>query len=90
MRMDRNVNYRIQSWMGCIMEVWVLIRLGLAKRVGADLALRIQVDQFRSEEKSGYTSEEVEDSQLAEEMGTDGKTQRTVRVKALEGQVVDG
>lgn len=61
--------------------------MGLAKRSGADLALRVRVEDFRAEVKEGYSKEEVYDSQLAEENGTDGKTERVFKAKALEGDV---
>ena len=60
---------------------------GLAKRAGADLALRVKVEEFKAEENAGYSKEEVYDSQLAEENGTDGKTERIYKVKSLDGKV---
>jgi hypothetical protein len=60
---------------------------GLAKRSGAELALRVRVNRFNADVKSGYSKEEVYDSQLAEENGTDGKTERIYRAKALVGDV---
>lgn len=61
--------------------------LGLAKRAGADYALRAKVLKFDAQEHTGYSSEEVYDSQLAEEQGTDGKTQRVFKAKAIDGHV---
>ena len=61
--------------------------LGLAKRAGADYALRVRVLHFDAIEQSGYQTEEVLDSQLAEETGTDGKTERVFKAKALDGKV---
>jgi hypothetical protein len=60
---------------------------GIAKRAGADYALRAQVLQFDAPLHEGYSTEEAQDSQLAEEQGTDGKTQRVYKVKALDGHV---
>jgi hypothetical protein len=60
---------------------------GIAKRSGAEVALRAKVLKFDAQDYSGYTSEEVYDSQLAEEHGTDGKTQRVYKVKSLNGDV---
>ncbi len=60
---------------------------GIAKKVGADYALQIQVLQFNSSIHSGYSSREMIDTQLADEQGTDGKTDQVFQVKTLEGQV---
>jgi hypothetical protein len=59
----------------------------IARKVGADFALRVQVDDFAAEDRSGYSTEEVIDSQIAAEQGTDGKTQQTFQVKSLDGHV---
>lgn len=60
--------------------------LAIAKRAGADYSLRAEVLQFDAETHEGYSSEEVEDSQLAEERG-DGKTQRYFKAKSIEAKV---
>jgi hypothetical protein len=60
---------------------------GIAKRAGADYALRAKVLKFEAPIHEGYSSEEVYDSQLAHEMGTDGKTQQVYKIKAMEGDV---
>jgi len=60
---------------------------GIARRAGAEVALRAKVVRFDAQEQTGTMTEEVYDSQLAAEQGTDGKTQRVYRVKSLEGNV---
>jgi hypothetical protein len=60
---------------------------GIAKRAGADFALQAKVLKFDAPVREGYSSEEVVDSQLAEEMGTDGKTQQVFKTKSMEGDV---
>lgn len=60
---------------------------GLAQRAGAELALRVKVTEFKAEVQTGYHQEEVYDSQLAEENGTDGKTERVYKAKSLDGAV---
>lgn len=60
---------------------------GIAKRTGADYALRARVIQFQADQNEGYSSDTVYDSQLAEEQGTDGKTERVYKVKSLDGHV---
>ncbi|MBI2711884.1 MAG: hypothetical protein HYX41_03315 [Bdellovibrio sp.] len=59
----------------------------LAKRAGAEVALRVSVDEFHADERSGYNKEEVYDSQLADENGTDGKTERVYKAKSIDGSV---
>lgn len=60
---------------------------GIARRAGAELALKAKVLEFSADTREGYSSESVEDSQLAEETGTDGKTERLYKVKAMTGKV---
>ncbi len=60
---------------------------GWAQAAGADLALRIEVRRFEAETHEGVSSETVTDSQLAAERGDDGKSERLVRVKSLDGAV---
>lgn len=60
---------------------------GIAKRAGADYALQAKVLQFEAPIHEGYSQEEVYDSQLAEEMGTDGKTERIYKVKSMDAKV---
>lgn len=61
---------------------------GLAKRAGADIALRAKTLEFEAEEHQGYSEEEVYDSQLAQERGEkEGHTKRLYKVKSLEGRV---
>lgn len=61
---------------------------GIARRAGADLALRARVIQFDADTREGYSSEEVEDSQLAAERGKDkGKDTRYFKAKSLTGKV---
>lgn len=61
---------------------------GLARRAGAEIALRVKVLEFEAEEREGYSEEEVYDSQLAEERGEkEGHTKRLYKVKSLEGRV---
>lgn len=60
---------------------------GIARRAGGEVALRAKVLNFDAEERQGYSTEEVYDSQLAEEMGTNGKTERVYKVKSLDGYV---
>jgi hypothetical protein len=62
--------------------------LGIARRAGADYGLKAKVLEFFGEEKQGYSTEEVYDSQLAAERGEkEGKTQRLYKVKSLTGRV---
>ncbi len=61
---------------------------GIAKRAGADDALRVRVLNFDAITHSGYSEEEVEDSQLAEEEGvSEAKTEDVYKVKSLTGHV---
>jgi hypothetical protein len=59
---------------------------GIAKRAGADYALKARVLEFTSNENVGYSRETVEDSQMEAETG-EGKTERLYKVKALTGSV---
>ncbi|MCM2323728.1 MAG: hypothetical protein NDJ90_10755 [Oligoflexia bacterium] len=58
----------------------------LARRAGAEYALRAKVLQFDADTREGYNEEEIEDSQLEAERG-DGRTKRLFKVKSLTGQV---
>jgi hypothetical protein len=57
----------------------------IAKKAGADYALRVRIADFATDVTQGYSTEEVEDSQLKAERG-DGKTERLYKVKAMEGR----
>ncbi len=59
----------------------------VAKKAGADYALRAKILEFDADTHEGYSEEEVEDSQLAKERGDDGKTKRIYKVKSMEGKV---
>ncbi|MDR3607226.1 MAG: hypothetical protein P4M08_07595 [Oligoflexia bacterium] len=59
---------------------------GLAARAGADFALQARVLRFDADEKSGYSEQTVEDSQLEAETGN-GKTEQVYKVKRLDGAV---
>jgi len=61
--------------------------LGIAQRAGAEYALTAKVLQFDADTHEGYSTEEVEDSQLAEERGDDGKTTRVYKAKSLAAKV---
>jgi hypothetical protein len=58
----------------------------LARKVGADYTLRAKVLSFLADNHEGYSSETVEDSQLAAERG-DGKTERLYKVQSLDTEV---
>jgi hypothetical protein len=64
---------------------------GLARRAGADYAMRAKILSFDSDVTEGYSKESVEDSQLNEEQGPfapkDGKSDRLYKVKRLVGHV---
>jgi hypothetical protein len=61
---------------------------GIARRAGADWALRAEVVRFSAEEHQGYSSQQVEDGQLAAERGeADRRTERVFKVRSLEGDV---
>jgi hypothetical protein len=59
---------------------------GIAKRAGADYALIAHVLVFKSDEREGYSTEQIEDSQMEEETG-DAETERLYKVKSLTGTV---
>jgi hypothetical protein len=61
--------------------------LGIARRAGADYALKMRVLEFVGDTREGYSSETVEDSQLQAEQGGDGKTEHVYKVRALDGHV---
>lgn len=62
--------------------------VGIARRAGADYAVRAKVLEFKADTRDGYSSEEIHDSQLAAERGEkEGKTQRLYKVKSLAGLV---
>lgn len=58
----------------------------IARKAGADYALKARVLYFDADEHEGFSKEIIEDSQLALERG-DGKTQRIYRVKSLDAHV---
>lgn len=61
---------------------------GLAKRAGADYALKAKVLEMTAETQEGYSKIEVEDSQLAAERGEkERKTERVVKAARLDGKV---
>lgn len=59
---------------------------GIAKRAGADFALKARVLEFKSDQNTGYSTEQTEDSQLEAETGN-GKTERLYKAKSLTGSV---
>ncbi len=61
---------------------------GVAKRAGAEVALRARVLKFDATTSEGYSSEIVDDSQMAEERGEDArKVEQLYKVKAMKGDV---
>lgn len=58
----------------------------IARGAGADLALVARVVRFETQERSGYSKEKINDSQLEAETG-DGRTERLYKVRALDGDV---
>lgn len=60
---------------------------GIARRAGAEVALRMKILQFDADTREGYSSEEVKDEILAKERGDDGKAERLYKVKAMDGTV---
>ncbi len=60
----------------------------MARRAGADLALRAKVVEFKAEDHEGWTRIEREDSVLAAELGESArKHKQLVRAKSIEGSV---
>lgn len=59
----------------------------LARRAGADFALKVRLLEFEANETQGFNEEEIEDSQLKAERGGSGITRRLNRVRSLQGQV---
>ncbi len=60
---------------------------GIAKKAGAEFALQVQVQAFDAPIHEGYSKREVVDSQLAEEQGSDGRTEQIFKVKSMDGHV---
>lgn len=60
---------------------------GVATESGAEIALRAKVLHFDAPVQEGYSSVQVEDPQLAEEQGSNGKTERLYKVKSMDGHV---
>lgn len=59
----------------------------IGEAVDADYTMTVRVLELRADELKGYSQETIQDSQLAEERGDDGKTERVYPVKALDGKV---
>ena len=60
----------------------------IAKKAGADYALRIRVLEFKAETREGYSKDRVEDSQFAAERGENEKqVERVYKVRSLTGRV---
>jgi hypothetical protein len=60
----------------------------MARRSGADLALKARVLEFKADDHEGWTRVEREDSVLAAEQGESArKSKQLVRAKSLEGSV---
>lgn len=61
---------------------------GIARRAGADYALRAKVLQFDADTHEGYSTVKERDSQLAQEDGEENaETERLYKVKSLEGHI---
>jgi hypothetical protein len=58
----------------------------VGRRAGAEYAIRAKVLEFAADERSGYSSEVVKDSQMEEETG-EAETENVYKVKSLEGRV---
>jgi hypothetical protein len=62
--------------------------MGIAKRAGADYALRAKVLELAADVHEGYSSEIIDDSQMAAERGEEErKTEHLYKVKSLEGKM---
>jgi hypothetical protein len=59
---------------------------GIAKRAGAEYALIAHVLEFKTDQRTGYSHETVEDSQMEKETG-ESKTDHLYKVKSLTGSV---
>lgn len=60
----------------------------MARRAGADLALKARVLEFKADDHEGWTRVDREDSVLAAEQGESArKSKQLVRAKSLEGSV---
>ena len=59
---------------------------GIAKRAGADYALKARVLEFKSDVNTGYSHQTVQDSQMEAETGN-AKVDELYKVKALTGSV---
>jgi len=61
---------------------------GIAKRAGAEVAMRASVLKFSADENQGYSSVKEFDDQLAAERGKDeGETERLYKVRSMKGEV---
>jgi hypothetical protein len=60
---------------------------GIARRAGADYALKARILDFTADTQGGYSSETVEDSQLKAETGN-GKTEQIYKVRRITGHVL--
>jgi hypothetical protein len=61
---------------------------GISRRAGADYALKTKVLKFDADVHEGYSEEIVDDSQMAEERGEEGRrVKRLYKVKAMKGAV---
>lgn len=61
---------------------------GISRRAGADYALKTKVLKFDADVHEGYSEEIVDDSQMAEERGEEGRrVKRLYKVKAMRGAV---
>jgi hypothetical protein len=60
----------------------------IAREAGAEVAMRLRVLDFDATTREGYSTVEVEDSQLEKERGAEGrKSKRLFKVKSLTGKV---
>ncbi|MBY0470843.1 hypothetical protein K2X30_06695 [bacterium] len=60
---------------------------GIARKAGAEFALKAKVLKFDADTREGYSKQEVYDSVIEEEQGGDGKVQRLYKEKSLTGHV---